>query len=113
VHQYVVSPLGWPVILIGLFGFIILLCSYSAVACGDPGIIFSEPDESVLPGDQLLKEDEEENAISEGKATISSMQEVPLNDSSGSSVSKFQVPRVMDTIECGTCNIQRPLSATQ
>jgi hypothetical protein len=36
----IISPLGWPVLLIGLFGFAVTLISYSAVACSDPGIIY-------------------------------------------------------------------------
>lgn len=32
--------LGWPVLLLGLVGFVALVLAYSAVACSDPGIIY-------------------------------------------------------------------------
>ena len=37
------SPcLGWPVLLIGLGGFLVLIGAYTSVACSDPGIIYQE-----------------------------------------------------------------------
>lgn len=38
----IVAPLGLPVIVIGVVGFLSLLYCYSAVACSDPGIIYEE-----------------------------------------------------------------------
>lgn len=36
----VISPLGWPPVLIGVIGALILLGSYSVVAFSDPGIVY-------------------------------------------------------------------------
>jgi hypothetical protein len=36
----VISPLGWPPVLIGIIGALILLGSYSMVAFSDPGIVY-------------------------------------------------------------------------
>ena len=35
-----IAPLGWPVLLIGSVGFLVLLCSYACVSLSDPGIIY-------------------------------------------------------------------------
>lgn len=38
----IVAPLGFPVIVIGVVGFLSLLYCYTAVACSDPGIVYEE-----------------------------------------------------------------------
>jgi len=38
----IVAPLGLPVVIIGVTGFLSLLYCYSAVACSDPGIVYEE-----------------------------------------------------------------------
>jgi hypothetical protein len=35
-----ISPLGWPPVLIGIFAALCLLVAFSVVACSDPGIIY-------------------------------------------------------------------------
>jgi hypothetical protein len=75
----VISPLGWPPVLIGIFICCCLLVAYSCVACSNPGIIFKN-DYTIPDAD-----------IEDGK----SPDEVAWR------------PR---TIECGQCELKRPMS---
>eukprot|EP01041_Mallomonas_annulata_P006132 gene6132-12417_t len=94
----IISPLGWPVILIGGSSAIALLYTYSVVALSDPGIVYKEcvasPEDGNL--EENLSSHLVQNNISESKS---------INNSSTSNESKVQ------KIECGTCEIQRPITA--
>ena len=58
----IISFLGWPVLFIGISGFILLLYFYSAVACSDPGIIFIDDDGNLQPNNNHNHDQyEEEN----------------------------------------------------
>lgn len=102
---YVVSPVGWPVILIGVVGATILLCAYSAVAFGDPGIVYRAVDDgndNTQPVDQLLgrtSDDLEENSNSNAAEAFNTPAENPI------SLAKIK-PTSSNTIECGSCNFQ-------
>ena len=91
--QYAVSALGWPVVLIGGLGALVLIGSYCVVAFSDPGIVYKELDE-----EELL-------AGATNGALINCPPIAP-------EIFK-NPPRVIQKIECGHCKIKRPLSATQ
>ena len=64
----IISALGWPVLLIGLVGFISLLASYASVACSDPGIVY-DPDSAK---DIIAEQNGHENADIESRGLVSS-----------------------------------------
>lgn len=71
----IVAPLGLPVVIIGVTGFLSLLYCYSAVACSDPGIIYEE----------TLVVDQSENAstIVLGTSVAAPQQSTNVGDSGG------------------------------
>lgn len=96
----VVSPLGWPPVLIGIFGSCCLLYSYSAVVFSDPGIVFKNNS----PGQSLTDSDIEGNSSVDG---VDPKLNSPLTSDRNSQL----IRRVPDTVECGHCEFQRPYSA--
>lgn len=86
---YAVSPLGWPVILIGGVGACILLSSYTALAFSDPGIVYK---------DNNPEPDIELQSIEARRITP----EIYRN-----------TPRVVQKIDCGHCKIKRPITSSQ
>lgn len=92
----VISPLGWPPVLIGIFGMIVLLTSYSFVACSDPGIIYR----TIEPEIEATEIDLEESLNNgEGKSIVTTERKL------------HSMPKVPDTVECGHCAFKRPYSA--
>jgi hypothetical protein len=86
----VVSPLGWPPVLIGIIGAIALLVSYSMTVFSDPGIVYKS--------DYSLAESIQEGDIEESSHTSTT----PIR----------QAPNLNQaTIECGNCQFQRPRTA--
>jgi hypothetical protein len=80
----VVSPLGWPPVMIGLFGCAFLLLAFSMVSCSDPGIIYKNDYD--IP--------DVEDTHDQGKDD-----EVIVSTTKRAS-----------TIECGQCELRRPFS---
>lgn len=126
----VISPLGWPPVMIGLVGFVIVICAFSAVACTDPGIVYKN---DFTPLDSIVANARTERAESEsplvgGAADIEnqvggeeSMNTESPNKSNKSSKSNdlvnpapLNINRTVDipnSIECGQCDFRRPYSA--
>ena len=93
---YIISPLGWPPVLIGGLGAILLLWKYSSVACSDPGIIYRN-DLGGYQAQSLLSIDpENQNATA-------------LNELNAVSNTVHQ--HQPNSMECGQCQITRPTSA--
>ncbi|RYG65087.1 hypothetical protein EON64_12660 [archaeon] len=88
------SPLGWPPILIGAFGAITLLTTYSMTVCSDPGIVYKN--DYVAASSDALAQD--------------------LESSPNSSMLQ-QGGRALETVhgadlmECGHCQFLRPKCA--
>lgn len=91
---YIISPLGWPPVLIGVIGAILLLWKYSSVACSDPGIIYKNDIGGYQT--QLLLTIDPENQNVEG-----------LTNAVTNTVHQHQP----NSMECGQCQIVRPNSA--
>ena len=63
----VASPcLGWPVLLIGLSGFGLLLLAYTSVACSDPGIIYQDLEDAVDSDIEIAKNEAGGASINDG-----------------------------------------------
>ena len=132
-----VSPLGWPVGLIGGLGCLSLLCFYSATACSDPGIIYKyaedEPKEAKVA--ELTCANIFGGRVADGGEVDSSRlsrssggnaegaNDISVTSDSGSylmpierkatpplELNIFGTPKP-DHIPCGHCNIQRPRGA--
>lgn len=86
----VISPLGWPPVLIGIVGAVFLLFAYSFVACSDPGIVY-RPN------------------FTETESHVSDVEESIAKDSTERNGRLMQ--RIPDTVECGHCQFKRPYSA--
>ena len=133
----VASPcLGWPVLLIGLSGFGLLLLAYTSVACSDPGIIYQDLEDAVDSDIEIAKNEAGGASINDGgsppgsdngsttpildHALSGNALSSSANSSSSSSSSNINsrakteiihgVP-CKTTMECGQCQIQRPFSA--
>ncbi len=152
---YVISPLGWPPVLIGAIGALLLLGSYSSVAFSDPGIVFRndypshQQDISTPSSQPHISHRHESLAILENPHTTNSAASSPLNSlddvenggeerllpsepsvethktnialtppflsqspplapSSNSTRVTFALER---TMECGNCQLHRPMTA--
>ena len=86
----VISPLGWPPVLIGIVGAVFLLFAYSFVACSDPGIVYRP-------------------RLTESESQVSDVEESIVKDSTERNGQLMQ--RIPDTVECGHCQFKRPYSA--
>lgn len=98
----IISPLGWPVVLIGGVGALVVLLAYSAVACTDPGIIYAGDYPKSNTTDTLEEPTRKGDVESTGSISI------PM-------VTKNTVmPNVPtpNTNECGHCKVQRPYRAS-
>ena len=99
---YVISPIGWIPVVIGLVGAICLLVTYAQTVFSDPGIIYKNdftpqvPTVSYTPPDQTSDIESNSNR----------------NEKSPFAVSPNTVmPSVPHTIECGQCDLRRPYTA--
>lgn len=92
---YVSHPIGWPPILIGGLGGLLLLGSYTVTVCSDPGIVYKND----YPGIELPHRDLEEQ---QEHAPSSSM--LPHPNRSGTVAP-------VESLECGICQFQRPKTA--
>jgi hypothetical protein len=121
------SFLGSFITTIGISGFLVLLVSYSCVVFSDPGIVFISPlplhqhgeldnqthgqaPQSEGGGGQVENKNEEESRL------LSAMEEgggsSPVEPSSASKNRiKGKPSDNKETIECGMCEIQRPITA--
>jgi hypothetical protein len=130
----VISPLGWPPVLIGLVGLVLTLYSFSSVACTDPGIIYkndytdinvrsasSEPltnNNTAINNNNDNVDVEDPYAGSgsaspnhipdEAKSSESVEKVVPEPSPPTSHTAMLEVPH---SIECGKCDFRRPYSA--
>lgn len=98
----VISPLGWPPVLIGLVGMACLLAAYSSVACSDPGIIYKNdftPESTANDGVGDIEDPAcgASIAITAGSSVVTTPPRAMLD-----------VPNTMD---CGQCEFKRPYSA--
>jgi hypothetical protein len=96
--------MGWPPVLIGLIGAVVLLLTYSCVACSDPGIIYKNDYENIH---------EEKNSSDEESLTASN--EKQQGDSNNINTNRSNsrtviINKVPETIECGQCQLNRPFS---
>jgi len=118
----IISPLGWPPVLIGLVGCVLTLFAFSSVACTDPGIVYKS-DYTTLNAPTANTEslnntvDVEDPFAGTDSAKSSNLQlETKSNDSGKatpepqptSSTAMIDIPH---TIECGQCDFRRPYSA--
>jgi len=116
----VVSPLGWPVTLIGGTGCLALLYSYSVVALSDPGVVYIEPVNERI--DDISGDDEETHSdniiqIKQNcchntihQSNIISKQNLSNSSSlSPSTPAPASAPR---DIPCDICQITRPVTAS-
>jgi len=98
---WAIHDLGYPVIIIGGIGCLIVLASYTTTACTDPGMIFEEdyskPNTSSINSDSenVSRDIESNDGSTTIKKTFSGLPIIPPTS----------------TIECGQCNIQRPHSS--
>lgn len=95
---YIISPVGIEPVFIGAVGAICLLISYSVVSCSNPGIIFKN---YYTPID--VESSDVEDPIHSHEDDRK-----PMQIQAGITVS-LTGPNTMD---CGQCNIKRPLSAS-
>lgn len=110
---------SWPMVIIGIIGFVILLSSYTMVACSDPGIIYQEevqqlsPDFAISPSlrggvdveeGQELTSHEESRENDAGEIELPGSREVKAP----SLLLSSQSPGMID---CGQCDLKRPYSA--
>jgi hypothetical protein len=89
---YVISPIGWIPVVIGVIGTLAVLFAYCRTAFSDPGIVYKND----YP-DPNAQRDLESN---ENPTTLHS----PIAASSA-------MPAVPHTIECGHCDLRRPYTA--
>lgn len=90
---YVISPIGWIPVVVGLAGAVALLVAYSCTVFSDPGIVYKNEYPSAA--------DIEANASSQSN---SSHTPIIANTST-------VMPVVPHTIECGHCDLRRPYTA--
>lgn len=132
---WAISPLGWPPVLIGIIGAILLLLVYSVTVFSNPGIVFKNdyPFEldSITPGayataaGNTIATDVEQrdsapantvhntthNTIVNSATNNNTINVVPLiSDITGSVVTRVS-PGTIRTVACGQCNFQRPPTA--
>lgn len=100
---YVISPLGWPPVLIGIVGFVVLLSAFCYTAFSDPGIIYN--DERPSSSHRSVSNTDLENPMDIKLQTRSSSLHVPIISASS------PMPSVPNSIECGQCKLQRPYTA--
>lgn len=116
----VIAVLRSPLIPIGIFGFCFLLCSYTCVACSDPGIVYRKRVGAAAAQEvEMVSNDEDRTRLigtSDGCAA-----EVVEVDALETSHDRDEdatvhnaataVPCASKTLECGACKLQRPPSA--
>ena len=100
----VISPIGWPPVLIGLVGAIVLLSTYSCVACSDPGIVYKNDYDQV---EEKVSNDEESLTASNDNQGENDSNNITSIRSDSRTVIINKVP---ETIECGQCQLNRPFS---
>lgn len=89
---YVISPIGWIPVMIGIIGAVSLLCAYMRTAFSDPGIIYKN--DYPAPPEQRDLESSESLTTTQSPVTLSA-----------------SMPGVPHTIECGQCALRRPYTA--
>lgn len=98
---YVVSPLGWPPVLIGGVGALFLLCAYCSVAFTDPGTVFKN--------DYAYLINEHHAEVEDPMHTTTNLPTlVPTEEGKTQPVIFVNSVR---TMECGHCQFRRPMSA--
>lgn len=121
----VISPLGWPPVLIGIIGAIVLLIVYSSVALSDPGIVFrSDYTEVIFSNSSSTSNDVEANSehsdtvpLNSGGVALTAIgsndiEESKSNQEVKTSSPMSNLPKVpSNKIECGRCELKRPYSA--
>jgi hypothetical protein len=92
---YVISPIGWIPVIIGLVGACALLSAYSRTVFSDPGIVYKN--DFPAPHDPADLE-----ANRNQKSTL----QTPIMTNTSTIM-----PTVPHTIECGHCDLRRPYTA--
>lgn len=121
---YVVSPLGWPPVLIGGIGAFILLLAYSAVAFTDPGTIYKNDFSSIIEEHHQHPDLEQQQPLHSNLHlhSLPSQDQITVttNNPPSSPTPARTIPtrnastrngRSGPTMECGQCQFQRPMSA--
>jgi hypothetical protein len=121
-----ISALGVPVMVIGILGCVALLISYSAVACSDPGIIYKNPStQSSSSAQSSAQSDAEKGQVGGAVVAINSGSGVAGDNGSDSEDPGKEAKALINPsqnnsrggsrpatlIECGHCEIQRPMTA--
>jgi hypothetical protein len=100
VMLYVISPLGWPPVLIGIIGCIMLLGSFCVVAFSDPGTVYKNDYNPVQSTSIEVIEVDNSSPLQQMEQSTSARNPAFRCDHQHS-----------DTIECGQCEFKRPKTA--
>jgi hypothetical protein len=103
---YVISPLGWPPVLIGVVGALILLFIYSLVACSDPGIIYKNDYTPLHTVEDPQNRDVEDPMHAQNQTVL-----ITSTTHSTPTIHRSNNPAVPNTMECGQCEFKRPVTA--
>lgn len=90
---YISSPLGWPPILIGAVGAVVLLVCYTVTVCSDPGIVYKNDHGAVVENEALNQDVESQQAAM-----------LHPNGRNGA-------VNPAGLMECGQCQFHRPTTA--
>jgi hypothetical protein len=113
----VVSPLGWPPVLIGSVGALALLYAYSAVSCSDPGIIFKNDCNRISDynnddiEDPLYERAQLTTTLSNQNNEMNSPTVIAPVNTSSPPFSSSNPPTIQQTMDCGSCEFKRPHSS--
>ncbi|KAJ1439357.1 DHHC palmitoyltransferase-domain-containing protein [Ochromonadaceae sp. CCMP2298] len=97
----VISPIGWPPVLIGLVGTLVLMVTYCRTAFSDPGIVYRNDCDAPLRPSRDIESIESIESIDD-KPTL----QTPIMQGEGGP--SLHLPHSMD---CGQCDFKRPYSA--
>ena len=94
--------MGYIVLIIGIIGATILCASYTSIAFSDPGIVYDISDE------------EQQVQAAVASAEADGDQEVPYSGAQRITPQIYRpTPRVVQTVDCGHCDMKRPITSTQ
>lgn len=91
---YVVSPLGWPPVLIGGIGALGLLWTYCSVAFTDPGTVYKNDYTNLISISNDVEDPMHEHSHAQEQKSGRAATNPPPN-----------------TMDCGQCQFKRPMSA--
>lgn len=111
---WAIHEIGYPTIIIGGIGTVIVLISYTATACTDPGMIY-ETDYSKPMISNTTSSSGRDIEMNDNSLSVSSRQPSEASNELLGTVQKtpsgLPVVPPISTIECGNCHLQRPYSS--